>query len=54
MNCRRCTYLGAYNIMKNNQIVLQKHVEILTEISHSALNIKEHLIEQMRNDLNKI
>ena len=42
------------NIMKNNQIVLQKHVEILTEISHSALNIKEHLIEQMRNDLNKI
>ena len=42
------------NIMKNNQIVLQKHVEILTEISHSALNIKEHLIQQMRNDLNKI
>jgi len=42
------------NIMGNNQIVLQKHVEILTEISHSALNIKEHLIQQMRNDLNKI
>ena len=42
------------NIMKNGQIVLQKHVEILTEISHSALNIKEHLIQQMRNDLNKI
>ncbi|WP_289119163.1 hypothetical protein [uncultured Bacteroides sp.] len=42
------------NIMKNDQIVLQKHVEILTEISHSALNIKEHLIQQMRNDLNKI
>lgn len=42
------------NIMGNNQIALQKHAEILTEISQSALNIKENLIQQMRNDLNKI
>ena len=42
------------NIMTNNQIALQKHAEILAEISQLALNIKEDLIQQMRNDLNKI
>lgn len=42
------------NIMTNNQIALQEHAEILTEISQTSLNIKENLIQQMRNDLNKI
>lgn len=42
------------NIMTNNQTMLQKHIEILTEISQSFLNIKNNLIQQMRNDLNEI